>query len=1105
MDRENLNTINKPGLGPKPKIAIAVVAFLTVAGLITFGLYLAGAFPKKIDNDPSGALSNDPNKLDQLPKTEGDLNQTELEDFKSTYENLTPEAQLDGLVNNKKLIRVVLANNMPVHVTQMDANRREEVKKELMNIESDSRESEQVKTAAKELMKEIEANPPIKDSTNEKKAHQPIKDLNNEKSDDEKKGNKKEAGPSDQTHDDVNTEEKITKKSAGKIKKQDEGDVNETSEPEEHQQVQDKQVTDLLAKDFLNPEQASRLFKILNSGKLTNPDGSKTKPEDIKAKCTIKQLIKGLLDAEDPALLPFTHEQTSAIANVQKMLKDDNVDKYVKEYFSGFDGADPKIILINHLKGDFDQLKSNPKKARARFRMIKKIALDTMTSAFKELDFDMFKRFFDELIVIRHTLFTGIDSTLEAIEYDSSEAIVEYIIRNVVNQRLNMPSTLDAQIAAIAEASDMNLSAKVNKLNVLLKFLDALNVRGESTFRKKKELMLSVVESHMGKPDFADHIKSDFDSLSPDELEVPYCTTLTSKDDIIKFQKAEKLLLLKMDATVVDKHTAANAVLGKPQFSNDNEINDYVEQIYDEEYKRLTDEMYNIITASPIVEASFMKCARLIVLLRRSLSLPYFQKAQIASLYLGPNRDNIGKIINTRVAKIISDIEHDNSAEYELLARLSKEIEFTPKIPGLYYNEYVEIKSRDDFNNSKTIKVVKGHFKTEGAFASKLAAINTALKSIGISTPIDEAKARRILVTELMYREFVKSDDDPKHSQYFAIKKEIADEIKKVIETLDGDCDEFKKMEGNVTMLIGAFRAAYSENDAVEPKSNIGGSIPEDITTYFEPLLKASVTDLKTRIKTSDVPELQAKVKLANCMSESLYGSKALPDLAAFEKELFDEAIAGIFDSGNPAAYDRTTDLLTEPHFNYFKRIYMAFKRPQNELEVVLKLTEPHLNDATNAKAHNLYVYHYLAPQLNDRDAKAIVTGFDEEGIPHKAWIFKEFRKIHSLPVPTRSAAYKMLETQRIAGKSGNGLILCWNSRIVVSDASHSLNYEYLKTDNRKEVDPMIEKAIENVKGMYNYNEKSDKDASLKDAYLGNYNVLKSLHSNPESFGALNL
>ena len=437
--------------------------------------------------------------------------------------------------------------------------------------------------------------------------------------------------------------------------------------------------------------------------------------------------------------------------------------------------------------------------------------------------------------------------------------------------------------------------------------------------------------------------------------------------------------------------------------------------------------------------------------------------------------------------------------EFEALANFSKEIGYQLKLP----DSDIEINTKDEFDEARRIIVVRNNFDgvADGEFFSKLPLINAELARIGLEV-IDEAVVRRILVKTGKFRELVRSDD-PNHTQYKAIKTEISNQLKNMVQSLNDD--ESSVFNDNITALralMKAWRDLIDAADEIEPKYvRPDGWRPKDaqieaeINSYYCSILTEKVNDLNSSIRTTIVPGYYEKMILAMDINTK-FNCEIQDARTSIMKE---EAISTFYVTENTATYDQKTDLPTDPFFQKYKTFYNRMREPTADVVLVLNLylAKPP-NEPAKSQSCNLLAYHYLVPEITRYEYKA---GCSDRAVANESRVdLYQLIQLMSRGLYERAQAMtlRVLRTQNIAGRDGNGLIMFWHDQI--GDDALAKLYCDLQEAKAIVVDPLIINALGNLKGAYS---RATTTPELKRVYIENYEVLKSLHSNPNDFPPL--
>ena len=492
----------------------------------------------------------------------------------------------------------------------------------------------------------------------------------------------------------------------------------------------------------------------------------------------------------------------------------------------------------------------------------------------------------------------------------------------------------------------------------------------------------------------------------------------------------------------------------------------FVSYVLNDELSKLCTALGESIVSTPPNYVAFIDYLNLIDRLRRSLDEHFSGNPTILD---GKERTQINDVLQAKLISLVDDTKHDYSNDVEILLKMCQEIIYGEV---KYPNIEIEIKTKDDYSEVRRAKIVKTHFTNvnQGEFASNLGPINAQLRDSGMEE-IDEAELRWLLVKANMCNELVTSDDSS-HSQYTAIKTEVANKLKAFVENLDQVFSVYRQYKKYMKNLMKAWREIISTPDTVEPK--------DDVSKYIERLIPKMISNLRNNLVGADNSTVIEKKVLGYEIARKCY--KTEDD---FKQSLISEDKVRFFANENTSTYDQNTDLSKDAYFKAFKASHLFSCTPDRE--IVWNLVKDHLDDPLNARAHNLYVYHYLVPSL-DRYDYMVENPDTRISNDAKGNIFKLIW-IPEMSVPVQVLVLKMLETHTLAGRKGNGIALYWH----LSSLGYINGKEFTALNDKPNVvNQFILKAVDGLISTF-ISEKGD--PMIERAYEDNYECLKTLFS----------
>ena len=426
----------------------------------------------------------------------------------------------------------------------------------------------------------------------------------------------------------------------------------------------------MLTKASLSPKEVDILLKEINAGKL------KRTPDDLKKKCSISPLIKPLLDIVDYRGPPDIAATTRLIADVQAELQD-ITDPIVKSFFNDFEQPDPLTALISHLKVGLENIKDK-KVLRARYNILKNFVVKGMKGALSYCDYATFKRMHEEFVDIDLRYKTGIFGDDSGTDIKTKIDMTKSGISTFSRQQLDMKS----QIASVVQDKGVSLPAKMKRLDQLRQIGRLIHIHlNEVITVQKHRLLMDFVEPLKDHHNLPSLIESEISALYPNDNEVPFFTIQTTKEDILKFFNAQKLKIIlaeeSKDGTPVDKVALANAVLGTNQFTNEQEVEDFINQISYTELERLTVSLDDKIKSSPLGEQEVLKIVRSIILLQRSLINPFFVDTDVVFLRMRDKSKSIQTTMEKKLNSLEENVSSDNTVEFEIFLNIANAVGFT--------------------------------------------------------------------------------------------------------------------------------------------------------------------------------------------------------------------------------------------------------------------------------------------------------------------------------------------------------------------------------------------------------------------------------------------
>ena len=395
----------------------------------------------------------------------------------------------------------------------------------------------------------------------------------------------------------------------------------------------------------------------------------------------------------------------------------------------------------------------------------------------------------------------------------------------------------------------------------------------------------------------------------------------------------------------------------------------------------------------------------------------------------------------------------------------------------------VDISQLSEERKEKLKKHLAEIFQSQGDLDSKLSAINSCLEAFSIQ-PIDAKMLRKVYS--------------------IASAKEIMNMLKKMVEDLNGELEKFDvNLERLEELMVEYWDVCRDDGTLAIKKHHLGNEKPSPVLIkyyvglYYKDLLTASMNNMKTSIRTADIPDFQKKTEFALCLSDRLPSCKVLTSVPAFVNEIIDDARQRFYCPENDDPFTATTNLATNTYFKDFAAVCKRLigRRKHSDLSTLRELCKKDIKDPLKPQAHNLYLDHYFKRQLEEweRDATDPLT------IPLKCQVFKsniyrEVADIVNVSVPLKARALKMLETYNFVGKAGNGLLMYWSDLPVNDSNEYAAIFDKIKAGNRADMDKLITDALEKIKKELVL-ELHDDD--LKDVFESNYYVLKSFHSDP--------
>ena len=690
------------------------------------------------------------------------------------------------------------------------------------------------------------------------------------------------------------------------------------------------------------------------------------------------------------------------------------------------------------------------------FHLRKVSLVQDLEDAFENYDSNKFKTQLDELVKHRQTSLTFDESTL-GINSESLFYKVEWKALSLVEYKFDNNLKIQDRIKAL---KDDDLPTKIRKYDQLAQICKALSSWSTKDISSTRDYLImeyfdqpiiDFIEPVMGTGDLALLLKPLILGLNLDTL--PYFLSKTSNGDILKFwaiQRYRTTLKYTMTAKNLSENLAA-------KFAKTTDVHSVLEA----ELAMLCTKLGECIASTPPDFKVFKGYLSQIAPLRRSLDSTYSGGDHALE---GEKYTQTQDIIQAKLISIVDDVQADHFDEVEILLKMCQEI-FYGELK--YPNIEVEINTKEDYDEVRRAKIVKTYFTkvNQGEFASNLGPINAQLQACGMEE-IDEASLRWLLVKSNMYSELITSDDSPSHSQYTAIKAEIASKLKNIVENLDESRGVYRRNELYLENLMRAWEIIKG-SDTLSPT--------KFTSMYIEALVPKMISNLKDSLLRADDTTVIAQ-RASKCNMASLYCST---------EALIKDDKAKFFASENTCSYDQNTNLFEDAYYKEFKANPLFNTTPDRE--IVWNLVKDQLDNPSNTRAHNLYVYHYLVPSL-DRCEYLLDSSVSFKGVDAKNKIIA-LLSFSEKSGPVKVLALKMLETQTIAGRKGNGVALYWY--VIARPYLDGTEFSALK-DEPSVLDKYILKAVNCLISDY----KSEKgDFKLKRAYEDNYECLKTLFS----------
>ena len=711
----------------------------------------------------------------------------------------------------------------------------------------------------------------------------------------------------------------------------------------------------------------------------------------------------------------------------------------------------------------------------ACFHLRKGSLTQDLEDAFNNFDSSKFMRQLDELSKLRQVS-PIFDESTHAINSKSLFYKPEGSIKSYAKSRFDDDPKLQAQVADALASGDLPTQVgKLCQLELIYRSFPSYTPKIISDIREN--LLMDVIDPHiikivkpeMGIPDntadLAALLKSKISGMDPNDKAMPYFLSKASKEDILKFWAIQRYKISLTDPKIKSNNTSKNFAIKFAGSTN-------VKSILGDELAKLCTSLEKNINSTPPNYDAFMGHLNLIVRLRRSLDKNFTGFPTLD----GDEHTQIKDIIEAKLISLVDNTKHDYSNEVETLLKMGKEIIYGEL---KYPNIEIEIKTKDDYTEVRRAKIVKTHFTNvnQGEFASNLGPINAQLKASGMEE-IDAAKLCWLLLKVNMCEELVTSDDSS-HSQYTAIKTEVANKLKRIVENLDETKSVYHRYSEFLENLIRAWRKKINAPDTIEPN---------DVSKYVRKLISKMISNLRNNLVGAETTTVIEKAEYGYEIAKICYISEEV-----FKQSLISEDKARFFASENTSTYDKNTNLSEDAYFKSLKACPFFISTPDKE--IVWNLVKDHLDDPSNTRAHNLYVYHYLMPSMNDYECMASHPDTSRSG---KIGLYDLIIHIDMKIVPIKALALKMLETQTIAGKEGSGVALFWHEVSVNNDLISIFNT--LK-DEASVVDNFILEAVDELKSTYEFHKD---DTRLKNVYEDNYESLKKQYSgDPKTFPLL--
>ena len=396
----------------------------------------------------------------------------------------------------------------------------------------------------------------------------------------------------------------------------------------------------------------------------------------------------------------------------------------------------------------------------------------------------------------------------------------------------------------------------------------------------------------------------------------------------------------------------------------------------------------------------------------------------------------------------------------------------------------VDISQLSEEKKEKLKKHLAEIFQSQGNLDSKLSAINSCLEAFSIQ-PIDAKMLRKVYS--------------------IASVKEIMNMLKKMVEDLNGDHEKFDVNLERLEELMVEYWVEFSDNDTLAiKKHHLGNEKPSPVLIkyyvglYYKDLLTAAITNIKTSIRTADIPDFQKKTEFALWLSDRLPSCKVLTSVPAFVNEIIDDARQRFYCPENDDPFTASTNLATNTYFNDFVAVCKRLigGRKHSDLSTLRELCKKDIMNPLKTQAHNLYLDHYFKRQVeeweHDANEPSTISLNSLKCKEFKSNIYREVAGIVNASVPLKARALKMLETYNVVGKAGNGLLMYWSDLPVNDSNEDAAIFDKIKAGNRADMDKLIADALEKIK-----RELVSSNGDLKDVFESNYYVLKSFHSDP--------